>query len=135
MPVNVIAPVGDDLITDGFHAAAKTIQTFGGLSTVRKLVVIEGIFLADLVGRKIGHDDIGSGEDAHFPAVWMDRAQGGGGRKENLGADETNDAEQVAGQFHSTSRMGAQRCVGVRYKRTDAAHLRLKCFYEFQIFG
>ena len=135
-----IAPcIVQNLVSDGGEAHIETTVALVGFVFNAGLVGVDEIVLAEFVGREIGHDDVGAGEDGFLAALRVDGLVSSGGHHVDFRHHQAKDGNHLQGQFHAF--LGRRnlvpklpkRCVGVRDKRPHADHGHVFLFEKEQV--
>ena len=90
-------------------------MTFIGLVADAGLVGINEVILAELVGREVRHDDVGTSEDGFFAALRVEGLVGRGRHHVDFRHHQAKRGNHLQGQFHAL--FGGRDLVFVRPKR------------------
>ena len=76
--VFVVATRQVAVVTNLVKLTLQGVKAFGGLLAPRCLILVYGILGPHVLGREVGHNDIGSRQYAHLAAVGMECRKGSG---------------------------------------------------------
>ena len=128
-----IAAIHNGLVADFADATLGAGAAFGSLFAGTDLVVVDGVVLAVVARREVGHHHVGAELNAQFASLRMQRAQGRRSGQQHRRMQQADDGQQA--------QRGADLAIGLVLEgrarggdeRPDADHLGLERTYELQV--
>lgn len=130
-----VSPTDRHVAAGLFHAPGQVRQSLCRLGAGVQLVVVEGVVLSVAPGGQIGHDHVGTSQDAQLPPAFADGAKGGGGGQKDVRQHEPQKTQHVQSQLQSTRLFPGEGRVPVGDEGADAYHVGPELLEKEHILG